>query len=263
MSSFTLLGTGGGRFVLLTQRRYSGGIWLDFNTRIILDPGPGALIRALQFRKDPGKLDAVLVSHRHLDHYNDAELMVEAMTGGMKKKKGILVADKGALTYISDYHKKQVELIVPEAGDEFKIKDLRVQALPTEKHADGIGFKFFTDEGIVTYTSDTDYCRDLIPYYRDSRILIINCIFPYSKDIITHLNTKKALEIIRQVKPKLAILTHFGMQMLNAGPDKEAELVENECGVKTVASRDGMVVDVETLEIYRDGKEKQLTLGGF
>ena len=57
-NSITFLGTGGGRFVILSQRRYSGGLWLDFDgTQILLDPGPGALIRALQFHKDVSKLE--------------------------------------------------------------------------------------------------------------------------------------------------------------------------------------------------------------
>ena len=145
MASITFLGTGGGRYVVLSQRRYSGGIWLELESRILVDPGPGALIRALQYKKKPNKLDAVFVSHRHLDHYSDAEVLIEALTEGTVKKRGFLVVEENTLSYISEYHRDLVEVIVPRAGQEFMIKDLRVQALPSYNHASSVGFKFFSE----------------------------------------------------------------------------------------------------------------------
>src|SRR5579872_3926013 len=42
------LGTGGARFVVARQIRASGGMWMRFGkTQIHVDPGPGALVRAL------------------------------------------------------------------------------------------------------------------------------------------------------------------------------------------------------------------------
>ncbi|MEA3254652.1 MAG: MBL fold metallo-hydrolase [Candidatus Altiarchaeota archaeon] len=260
MHSITFLGTGGGRFVLLSQRRYSGGLWLDLESTLILDPGPGALIRALQFKKDPGELDAVLVSHKHLDHYNDAELMVESMTHGMKKDRGCLVINKNTLGYISDYH-KSVNLITPNAKEKFRIKDLKIQAIPTYNHANGIGFKFLSDKGTITCTSDTAYSEELIEYYKDSKILILNTIFPASKEIKTHLNTETAALIVEKARPELAIIQHFGLSMLNAGPEREAAWMENETGVKTIAARDGMTINLESME--PETKKGQLRLARF
>ncbi|RLI93216.1 MAG: MBL fold metallo-hydrolase [Candidatus Altiarchaeales archaeon] len=261
MYSFTFLGTGGGRFVLLTQRRYSGGIWLDFGSTMILDPGPGALIRALQFGKKPGELDAVLVSHRHLDHYNDAEVMIEAMTYGTKKRRGLLVINKNTLGYISEYHQNAVKVVVPEPEEEFGVGKLKIRALPTFNHEEGIGFKFFTERGTVTYASDTGYSKRLMEYYSDSRILILNVIFPNSKEIKTHLNTENATRIVREIKPELAVIQHFGMSMLNANPDREADFIERKTGVKTIAARDGMTIDLEDLDATR--REKQLRISSF
>ncbi len=258
MHSFTFLGTGGGRFVLLSQRRYSGGIWLDFEARMILDPGPGALVRALQFKKNPGDLDAILVSHKHLDHYNDAEVMIEAMTYGTKNRRGCLVSSDGALEYISEYHQNAVKVITPKPGDEFNVNNLRIQALPTSSHEDGIGFKFYTGKGTVTYSSDTGYSRELIEHYMGSRILILNVIFPDSKMIKKHLNTEKAIRIIKEVKPELAVIQHFGISMLNADPDRQAGIIELETGIKTIAARDGMEINLEKQGII--DREKQLRL---
>jgi ribonuclease BN (tRNA processing enzyme) len=223
MDSIIFLGTGGGRFVFLTQRRYSGGIWLELDdSKIIVDPGPGALVRALQFRLDPGTLDAVFSSHKHLDHYNDVEVMVEAMTHGLRRGKGMLVLEAGVVEYISDYHRSSVETIVPKAGDLFKVKGLDVEVIATSNHVEGVGFRFNSSGGVVTYSGDTAFSGKMVRHYKGSRILILNTIFPSGRKAETHLCTDDAIEIARLAEPELLVLTHFGVRMLNTNPDREA-----------------------------------------
>lgn len=258
MNSITFLGTGGGRFVILSQRRYSGGIWLDLGPTIILDPGPGALIRALHYGKRCDKLDAIFVSHKHLDHYNDAEIMIEAMTGGMKKNHGNLVISGHAIDYISDYHRGVVDVIVPMNYERFRINELEIQAIPTYNHFEGIGFKFFTSEGVLTYTSDTGFSEGLIDNYKGSKILILNVIFPEGKESDAHLNTRDAIKIVKEAAPEVAVIQHFGMRMLNSNPEFEANRIEKESGVRTIAARDGMTIDMGNLGAVE--KDKQLKL---
>lgn len=79
----TLLGTGGGRFATITQKRRTAGIRIiseDLNFH--LDPGPGALVHSISEGLNPQKLNAVFVFHCHPDHYTDAEVLIEAMTKG-------------------------------------------------------------------------------------------------------------------------------------------------------------------------------------
>lgn len=275
MNSLTFLGTGGGRYVILTQRRYSGGLYLNLaGKEFIIDPGPGALIRALEAEKRLEKLSGVFVSHNHLDHYNDAEIMIEAMTHGMKRQRGSLITTRDTLAYISEYHRSFIDIVTPSPGDFFYLEDIKVQAIPTYEHSNAIGFKFFfrgSDKAILTYSSDTAYNEELISYYRNSKVLILNVIFPSGKPIDTHLNADHALEIIKKSKPELAVITHFGMQMLNASPDLEAKRIENLTGIRTIAAKDFMQIDLESLEIsslkrLREKKrerEKQKTLFDF
>jgi ribonuclease BN (tRNA processing enzyme) len=256
MSTLTFLGTGGGRYVLVSQRRHSGGIWLDFAEKMILDPGPGALVRALQYHKKPSELSAVIVSHKHLDHYNDAEIMIEAMTGGAKKKRGILAVNGNALDYISTYHRDVVNLIVPKAGDEFNVGKVRIIALPTHKHEEGTGFRFTAKDGVLAYSSDTGYAKELAEHYKKADVLILNVIFPRTKSLETHLNTFDAAKIIGEAAPRLAVIQHFGVTMLSAGPENEAAYIEKETGVRTIAATDGMTVDLSAADLH----EKQLRL---
>ena len=263
MSSITFLGTGGGRFVILSQQRYSGGLWLDFEeAKLILDPGPGALIRALQFGKQPDKLDGILVSHNHIDHQNDASLMIEAMTGGMRSRRGVLALNTRTLGYISEYHRDFVNLTITSPGEKFKIKNLEIEAIPTSNHVDAVGYKFYSKDGTVTCTSDTAYSEDLIKYYKGSDVLILNTIVPATRDIDVHLNTKTAAYIIEKAKPKLAVMQHFGRTMLMYGPEKEARWIQDRTNIRTIAARDGMTIGLPDLK--EAGEEtSQSTLSNF
>ena len=94
MISIRFLGTGGARFVVARQIRASGGIWLRFGeTQIHVDPGPGALVRALSAVPpcEPPQLDAIVLSHKHLDHSGDVNVMIEAMCQGGWKRRGALL----------------------------------------------------------------------------------------------------------------------------------------------------------------------------
>ncbi len=244
MASVTFLGTGGGRYVMLSQARYSGGIWLDLGPQMILDPGPGALVRALEFGKDPSALDAVFVSHRHLDHYNDAEVMIEAMTEGGKTRKGSLVCPENMLEYVSDYHKASTNVVAPRPFDEFVIGGVKVRALPTKDHVDGLGYSFTTREGVVVYAADTDFSERLTREYRGATVLILNVIFPAETEIHPHLNTDKAVEAVKIAQPDVCVITHFGTQMISADPNRQAAIIERKTGVRTIAAQDGQTLDV-------------------
>ena len=103
MISVRFLGTAGARFMVAKQIRASGGIWFHFSgeagsTQIHVDPGPGALVRATTAVPpcDPTQLDAIALSHKHLDHSGDVNVMIEAMTVGGFRPRGALLAPRDA-----------------------------------------------------------------------------------------------------------------------------------------------------------------------
>ena len=100
MSFIKFLGTAGARFVVMKQLRASGGVWLSVGkTNLYIDPGPGALVRCLSSKPklEPSLLDGILLTHKHLDHSGDVNVMIEAMTEGGFKKRGVLFVPRDAL----------------------------------------------------------------------------------------------------------------------------------------------------------------------
>jgi len=247
----TLLGTGGGRFATITQKRRTAGIRIITESlNLHLDPGPGALVHSINMGLDPQKLTAVFVSHCHPDHYTDAEVLIEAMTRGMTRKRGILAAAKSVLAgnevcepSISKYHQQMPEQKFEAVhGLEFRVADLNV--LVTEaRHTDPdtVGFRFETKEfGDFAYTSDTEYFEGIGKYYKGVRLLLLCVMRPSGKPWKGHMTTEDAIKIIEEASPEKAVLTHFGMQMIFKGPAREARFIEEKTGVPTIAATDGM-----------------------
>jgi phosphoribosyl 1,2-cyclic phosphodiesterase len=260
------LGTGGGRFVTITQRRRTAGIRVIGDIlNLHLDPGPGALVHSINEGLNPQKLNAVLVSHSHPDHYTDAEVMIEAMTRGMTRKHGVLAAARSVLkgnsvveASISEYHQQMVEQKIealPQA--KFKIADISVSATEA-RHTDpdAVGFRFATEFGDFAYTTDTEYFEDIAKYYQGLRLLILCEMRPSGKPWKGHMTTDDAIKIIEQTHPQQTILTHLGMSMIFQGPAKEAKLIQEKTNTPTVAAADGMSIEFGETITLQSGKAK-------
>ena len=90
--------------------------------------------------------------------------------------------------------------------------------------------------------ADTRFFDELPDYYPVD-YLIINVLRSKpieNHEIIEHLAVGDAKKIITHVKPKVAILTHFGFKMIQEGPDMIAERLTEETGVNVIAAQDGM-----------------------
>ena len=68
---------------------------------------------------------------------------------------------------------------------------------------------------------------------------------PIGDDPIDHLSIEDVKSILKEVKPRLTILTHFGMTMIKAKPWVVAAELEKELGLKVIAASDGMKLDLE------------------
>ncbi len=250
----TFLGTGGGRFVVLNQLRATGGFLIESkNLNMHVDPGPGALVRAKEFKKNLTKLNSVFVSHRHPDHYIDLEVVIESMTGGAKKKRGILISNESVIkgswdepAVASKFHLNVLEEIYILKPDE-EISFLNTKLKTTKcVHANGKCRGFvLEDEKKIGYTADSEYYNGQEDYFKKCDCLVINCLRPRNAEPYGHMTADKAKILIEKTKPKLAILQHFGMRMLFGVSERVAKWIEQETGIKTVAARDGQSYEIE------------------
>jgi ribonuclease BN (tRNA processing enzyme) len=259
MTKIIFLGTGGGRFATIYQTRSTGGIYIQDEINISIDPGPGAILRMKQEGIDPTKIDLLLVSHCHPDHYADVDVIIEAMTMGGTQKRGTLIASESVIAGIqgfdckaSSYHQGRLENVhLAKPKNEFQIGKVKVTAIPTV-HTDpsGIGFAIHTKRGIVTYSSDTSISDEVIESYKGTRLLILALTTPPGIQLHHHLSPENAVEILNAVRPEKALLTHFGLRAIKAGPSSIAQWIYENSNVDCVAAEDGMKVGInEKIEI--------------
>ena len=241
---------------MCTQRRRTAGIRLEHGkTQVHIDPGPGALVHSIYAGLTPMRLDGVVVTHCHPDHYTDAEVLVEAMTGGTTRKHGVLAAARSVLRggedldpSISRYHQglaSRVEELVPSSR--FEIDKISFEALKAiHGDSDAICLKFETPGvGKLGYTSDTEVYPGLSEALRGCRLLILGTMWPRGSPLVGHLCTDDALRLVEEAMPQCAATTHFGIKMLNADPVKEAAWLEESSGIPVFSTVDGMTVTLD------------------
>ncbi len=249
------LGTAGARFVVGRQLRASGGVFINIcGKKIILDPGPGALVRCVNSKPkiDPFDLDGIILSHSHIDHCNDVNILIDAMTNGGLLRKGALFAPKEALygenrvvfDYLRDFLER-IEILSEKSSYDFFGAKLRTSVRhrhPVETY--GIILEYKNKR--VSFIVDTEFFEELIESYKDSDILIINVVrYKEAKNKnIMHLNVDDVCKILSAIKPKSVFLTHFGMTMLRAKPHIVAKELSDKFGIEVKAATDGMRVDI-------------------
>lgn len=250
------LGTAGARFVMIKQLRSSGGIWISYRgTNLIIDPGPGSITRCAMSKPkiDPTKLDGIILTHRHLDHSNDVNVMIEAMTEGGFKKRGIVYLPSDAIEDEPVILKHLLETIekieVLEERKKYSIGEIKFEACSRQKHpVETYGLRFYFEGSAknnktVSLITDTKYFEGLEDLYK-ADIVIINVVFFAEHPNIEHLSLPEAIKIIQAIKPKVTILTHFGMTMLKNKPHLLVQELSEQLKLEVVAAYDGMRFDL-------------------
>ena len=258
--TITFLGTAGARFAVIKQLLASGGMWLNLSgAEILLDPGPGCIVQSTKRKFAAEKLSAIILSHRHLDHSADVNIMTEAMTEGGFKKRGRLFAPADALDsepVIFSYLRKSLEgMEVLQEGKSYSIGDASFTTPIRHIHpVETYGMLFRSEGHTFSYIADSLYFDGLCESY-SSELLIMNVVFLEPRTYtdrpsvpIDHLSVPDAKHIILELKPKVAILTHFGMTMWRAKPWEIAKRLSEETGIRVIAAQDGMRFDLSQLD---------------
>ncbi len=242
----TFLGTAGENSVLAKYDKTAGGIILDIDDKsFLIDPGPGALIQASRMKFNLRENTAIILSSPRLEQCNDVHAVIDAMTVAGLDKRGVLLADmKAENTILREPYKLWLErLIHLEAGKRIGIEDVDLSVLPsTEKNACGISF--FTPDGKITYTGNTSSTPEIIEQYKDSSLLIMNVFHPRGITSPGFLNTDDAITILKAVKPKLAVITHFGLKMIKAEPLYEAREIQRQTNIQVIAAKEGLTLSL-------------------
>ncbi|MFX1314324.1 MAG: MBL fold metallo-hydrolase [Promethearchaeota archaeon] len=265
MDELVILGSGGGRHHIRTQYRATGGILYKFNgVQSHIDPGPGAVVRINQYKEDPLKTELFIVTHAHVDHYNDLSALIESSREILHDKnyfyfkRGTLITTYEVLRLISNYHLNMLKNVVTfEAGSKYNYKNVEIigtKVIHTPNN-EGFGVIFKLKNYSLAFTSDTMVFNGFSEQYSDINILILNLLRPNSATCKRHLCTDEVIPYLNKIVPQLngLIITHFGSYMdgprspKNFVPSQIKKLKERTNIKRIIAAEDGLKINIASL----------------
>ncbi|HLC62771.1 MAG TPA: MBL fold metallo-hydrolase [Candidatus Nanoarchaeia archaeon] len=221
--------------------------------QLIFDPGPGTLIKAREANINIANTNIILVSHAHLNHCNELNLVIDAMTFHGLDNRGLIVGDESVINgsgierpILSRAHKRFIEKeVVLMEDQELTLPGIKIQALKTQHSLpSSLGYRITTDELTIVYSGDTKNFDEIPSLYKNADILILNVPYPKKTQSDTNLNIDDAHKIIYTIKPRLAILTHFNKQLLKESPIYYAREIQRETNIQTIAAKEGLTIDI-------------------
>ncbi len=252
MHKIHFLGVAGSDAVL-NQIRGTGGILMQLDKfQIHIDPGPGALLQCKHNGISAFHTNLILVSHNHLSHCNDLNIMIDAMTYQGLDTKGVVIGDESVIhgtalekPIINKRQNGFVEQVLSlNPGKEVSIGNIKIKALKTNHKCEtGLGFRIETEDYIYSYTGDTGYFPGLAEQHKDVDVLIVNNVYPFGKDSKENLNSNNSTRLINEVRPRLVMLTHFGKEIIKGDAIYDARKIQQETNIRVLAAKDGLVLD--------------------
>lgn len=254
------LGTGGARFTMIHQYRATGGIWFRYGgLNGVIDPGPGSLVQICSAypKLNPEDIRALLLTHRHIDHSTDINVLTEAMTAGGKEKRGCLAVTHDAafsedpvlLSYSASKAEKLYEM---RDGQKIMLDyDVTVEPVKHIHHGVDCFGLIFEKRGLPTWgvISDTRPLDFLAERYAKCKYISLNCTMLIQRPRVDHFSLPDTSELLKKLKPRLLTLSHLGRMIIEGHTDKLAANLSTDA-TRVVAARDGMIIDLDSLKVY-------------
>ena len=240
-------------------KRSSAAFWLATSGgSVLLDCSASAPHRMAQEGLDWPTLDAIWVSHFHVDHCGGISPFLfgtKWATQTVSRKKPLRIFGAAGLKdVISKYDAASgnkildqpfpLEIVEVERLEEFEILD-GVRAIPmsTQHTPESSAIRIEDKDGsTIVYTSDTGFSKEIRSFAKEVDLLVIESSFVKDKPVEKHLELAEAMYLIRHAKPKRAMLTHLYAQWDEVDFDVEVKKFEPSCEV--IQAFDGLRLDV-------------------
>ncbi|HEV7857749.1 MAG TPA: MBL fold metallo-hydrolase [Pyrinomonadaceae bacterium] len=247
----TILGSG--TSVPHPQRAASAS-WLQTPSgSLLLDMSAVAVHRMAQEGLDWPNLDAVWISHFHLDHLGGLAPFLfgikHAAQAQERRQPLNIFGGRGleqlfrAIDEAGNFklfkQKFPVQFCEVEPGASFQIlPNLQASTFKTPHTGESLALRLEDERGVsLVYTSDTGYAEDLCAFARGAHLLLMECSFVRDKPVETHLELSEAMRLATLAMPQKVLLTHLYPEWDGVDLASEArKLWDGE----TIAATDGL-----------------------
>jgi ribonuclease BN (tRNA processing enzyme) len=208
-------------------QRASAAFWLETDGgSMLLDCSADAMHRMAQENLDWPNLDAIWISHLHLDHCGGLASFLFAMKHSpqtqTRTKPLRIFSCRGverllkAIDESNDYGlwKQPFPLEIREFADsreEFSpFAGIGCETFKTPHTRESLAMRLANSENkTVVYSADTGFSEDLATFGRGADLFILECSFYEEKPVKTHLELNEAMRIAQLAEPRKLLLTHL------------------------------------------------------
>jgi ribonuclease BN (tRNA processing enzyme) len=235
-------------------RRAAAGYWLQTESgNILLDISADVPHRMAEEELDWANLDAIWISHFHLDHLGGLApflFATRSATQTQQRRKPLSIYGPVGLKKIlqvidqaNNYRLLEqpfpVQLIEVEPESEFELlPELQGRTFSTPHTNESLAIRLKDkSDCVLVYTSDTGYNEELVEFAKGANLILMECSFHKNKPIQTHLELAEAMQLARICEPQTLVLSHLYSEW--DGIDLAAEAQKLWSG-ETVEAFDGL-----------------------
>jgi Metal-dependent hydrolases of the beta-lactamase superfamily III len=238
-------------------KRSNPGFWLETGSgTLLLDFGPSVIFRMSQEKLDWPSLDAIWISHFHLDHVGGLTPFLFGIRNAPETRERTkplrIFGPEGLRKLIENFDAANnyrlfrqhfpLEFITVEQLEQFEIlPGVEAVALSTPHTDESLAIHIREGEKTLVYTSDTGFTETIAAFSRNVDLLVIESSFVKDKPVEKHLELAEAMYLIRKAQPKKALLTHLYSEW-----DKinfENEIRSFSTTGETVEAADGLTIN--------------------
>ena len=253
----TILGSG---TAVPHPHRRSPGFWLETSGgNIVVDFSMDVMRQMLDLRLDWPNIDAIWISHFHLDHMGGLAPFLfgtrHAPEVQDRKKPLRIVGSKGLRELLEKFNdaydyklfdqRFPLEVIEVEPLEKFEIVEgVSAVAMKTPHTDDSLAVHIRdSDDSTFVYTADTGFSETLGTFARMVDLLVIESSYVEDKEVEIHLELAEAMHIIRKAAPKRAVLTH--LYPFWDDVDFEKEIAKYSPGCEVLEAKDGLSIEAK------------------
>lgn len=250
---------GSGTAVPQPFRGPAGYLVRSRESRMLLDCGGGTLQRIARARVALPDIDAVFLTHPHLDHIGDlpALLFAQRVPGCQRHSDLQLHFDAGMRPWIDGLGATFGEWFAPRGGElvlhehadgsRFDVGELSCWVRRMDHHPASLGIRISDPDGSsMAYLGDTDLCEAAIDLCRGVDVAIIECSWTDDVEGEGHLNPQKVATIANEAQPDTVVLTHMYPETLLQ--DVVTSIRLHGCSSSVVLAEDGMGIALDPPE---------------